>query len=77
MKRSIRVDGENFIFEFNKDIDMYECRGRVCYDEEHDEVPEEKLWKAAKELVSDLRQEIGGDWNAGYSEKGWVEVHLR
>ena len=56
---------------------MYECRGRVCYDEEHDEVPEEKLWKAALELESDLRQEIGGDWNREHSEKGWVEVALR
>ena len=77
MKRSIRVQGETFVFTFDKNNDMYECRGRVCYDEEHDEVPEEKLWKAALELESDLRQEIGGDWNREHSEKGWVEVALR
>ena len=64
MKRSIRVQGETFVFTFDKDNDMYE-------------VPEEKLWKAARELESDLRQEIGGDWNREHSEKGWVEVALR
>ncbi len=73
MKR--RTNG--YTFEFNKDADLYECRGRMCWDDEHDETPEPGLWSAALELCSDLRQEIGGDWNVEHSEKGWVEVVLR
>ena len=71
MDRQIRIDG--YTFKYNKEHSMYECRGRVCYDDEHDEVPEEGLWKAAFKLVQKLNNQ-GIDCEREHSEKGWVEV---
>jgi len=62
------IDG--YRFEFDTKHEMYECRGQVCYDDYHDEVPEEKLWKATQKLA----EELGTGWTAEHSEKGWVEV---
>jgi hypothetical protein len=62
-------------FQYDEDNSTYECRGEVCYDDEHDEVPDPALWKASKLLVKNLKSEsiIA---SAQYSEKGWQEVVL-
>ena len=65
------IDG--YTFKYDEENSMYECRGRVCYDDEHDEVPEEKLWKAALKLEQKLKNQ-GLEAEANHSEKGWVEV---
>ena len=45
------------------------------YDDEHDEVPEPGLWKAAYELKQQLKEDnVKCDVN--HSEKGWVEVYI-
>ena len=62
-------------FKFDKENNMYECRGRVMYDDYHDEQPEPKLWEAAIELETDLFKE-GYLVEANHSEKGWVEVTI-
>jgi hypothetical protein len=67
------IDG--YTFKYDEENSMYECRGSVCYDDEHDEVPEEKLWKAALKLEQKLKNQ-GLEAEAGHSEKGWVEVYI-
>jgi hypothetical protein len=62
-----------YTFKYNSEYGFYECRGSVCYDDEHDEVPEEKLWKAALKLEQKLKNQ-GLEAEASHSEKGWVEV---
>jgi hypothetical protein len=47
---SSRVTIDGYTFELDRENEMYECRGDVCYDDEHDEVPEEGLWQAADGL---------------------------
>jgi hypothetical protein len=71
-----RVDIDGFIFEYDVENAMYECRGEVCYDDEHDEIPEENLWVAAQKFVFRLKGDGFRNAEADYSEKGWVEVHL-
>ncbi len=39
MKSKETIDG--YTFEYNEEHKFYECRGEVCYDDEHDEMPEE------------------------------------
>ena len=65
------IDG--YTFKYDEENSMYECRGRVCYDDEHDEVSEENLWKAALKLEQKLKNQ-GLEAEADHSEKGWVEV---
>ncbi len=65
------IDG--YTFKYDKENSMYECRGDVCYDDEHDEVPEEGLWWAALKLEQKLKNQ-GLEAEADHSEKGWVEV---
>ena len=67
------IDG--YTFEYDKENSMYECRGDVCYDDEHDEVPEEGLWRAALKLEQKLKNQ-GLDAETEHSEKGWVEVYI-
>lgn len=45
------------------------------YDDEHDEIPEPSLWRAALELEKQLTEE-GFRCDANHSEKGWVEVTI-
>ena len=45
------------------------------YDDEHDQIPEPALWRAALELEKQLTDE-GIKCYAGHSEKGWVEVTI-
>jgi hypothetical protein len=45
------------------------------YDDEHDEMPEPSLWRAAQKLV-DILVNDGLRVYAGHSEKGWVEVTI-
>ena len=71
MKSRRTVDG--YTFKYDEENRMYECRGEVCYDDEHDEVPEEGLWSAAFKLARTLRSE-GYACDVEHSEKGWVEV---
>ena len=54
---------------------MFECRGSICYDDDHDETPEPKLWEAALLLEKMLSHE-GLKAEANHSEKGWVEVSI-
>ena len=44
MSKRETIDG--YTFKYDEENSMYECRGSVCYDDEHDEVPEEGLWPA-------------------------------
>ena len=62
-------------FEYDEENTMYECRGEVMYDDEHDEMPEPSLWKAALKLEEELLNE-GIVSEANHSEKGWVEVTI-
>ena len=66
------VDG--YVFQYSEDNKMYECRGQVCYDHYHDQVPEPGLWSAALKLCEELRSESSINWEVEHSEKGWVEV---
>ncbi len=71
MSKKETIDG--YTFEYNEEHKFYQCRGDVCYDDEHDEVPEEGLWMAAEALEQKLKNQ-GIDAEVEYSEKGWVEV---
>jgi hypothetical protein len=73
MEKYRRIDG--YRFEYDTDNDMYECRGAVCYDDYHDEVPEEGLWVAGCKLEKKLIEE-GHNAQVEQSEKGWVEVAI-
>ena len=61
-------------FKYDEENTIFECRGEVMYDDEHDEMPEPELWKAALLLERALSEE-GYIAEAEHSEKGWVEVH--
>lgn len=63
-------------FDYNKDENYFECRGEVCWDDEHDQVPEPGLWRAASKLVLELK-ELGYTSSKEHSEKGWVEVQVQ
>tara|TARA_R110000851_G_scaffold303442_1_gene461017 strand:+ start:134 stop:361 length:228 start_codon:yes stop_codon:yes gene_type:complete len=71
MNNTERIDG--YTFNYHKEHKMYQCRGEVCYDDEHDEMPEEGLWNAACKLARQLNNQ-GVDAEVEHSEKGWVEV---
>jgi len=73
MESRIKIDG--YTFKYDKENEMYECRGEVCYDDDHDEVPEDGLWNAAVKLEERLNKE-GHNASVDHSEKGWVEVSL-
>ena len=73
MNKKEIIDG--YTFEYNLENEVYECRGDVCYDDEHDEIPESSLWTAALELEKRLKEK-GLNANAEHSEKGWVEVQI-
>jgi hypothetical protein len=66
---------KGYRFKWDEDNKMFECRGSVCYDDEHDEVPEPKLWEAA-ELLEKMLFHEGFTAEASHSEKGWVEVTI-
>lgn len=68
-----RVNGWEFTWDESNE--MYECRGSIYYDDEHDEIPEPELWEAALELEQQLKDE-GYVAEAEHSEKGWVEVQI-
>ena len=63
-----------FVFKLTEDKHMYECRGEVMYDDEHDQMPEPALWRAAEILAEQLNKVTDGKWEKSHSEKGWVEV---
>ena len=75
MEQQLRrvIDGYEFIW--NENNQFYECRGDICYDDEHDEIPEPGLWKAALKLEQELKDD-GYVAEAEHSEKGWVEVNI-
>ena len=62
-------------FNWNEDCNCYEARGDVFYDEEHDEMPDPDLCKAANKLAKELKSE-GIKASPTWSEKGWVEVQI-
>ena len=74
--QSITVNGWDFELVYGYDGDRYyQCRGEVMYDDEHDEIPEPSLWRAALKLEEILTKD-GIDVYMGHSEKGWVEVTI-
>tara|TARA_R110000868_G_C10786903_1_gene755968 strand:- start:277 stop:519 length:243 start_codon:yes stop_codon:yes gene_type:complete len=62
-------------FAYDECNEMFECRGRIMYDDEHDEMPEPKLMDAAYVLKQMLENE-GLKSTVDHSEKGWVEVSI-
>ena len=76
MERVRIVQGYEFEFvDQGSDDRFYQCRGDIYYDDEHDQIPEPGLWKAALELEQQLKDD-GYIADANYSEKGWVEVTI-
>ena len=73
MNKVEKIDG--YEFKYDSESKLNECRGEICYDDEHDEVPEENLWKAASKLEQRLKNQ-GIEAEAEHSEKGWVEVYI-
>ena len=73
----IAVNGWNFekVVQDDENDVFYQCRGEVMYDDEHDEMPEPSLWRAAEKLEEILTKD-GLKVYAGHSEKGWVEVTI-
>ena len=71
MENKVRVNG--YTFEYDAENKMYECRGEIMYDDDHDEMAEPLLLEAAIKLVG-LFAEEGYTAEAQHSEKGWVEV---
>ncbi len=71
MEETRKVNG--WSFKYDEDNKMYECRGSVMYDDEHDEMPEPSLWAAGEQLEKELIAE-GHKAGLEHSEKGWVEV---
>ena len=68
-----RIQGWNF--EYDEEHKMFECRGEVMYEDDHDQMPEPELWSAAVLLEKMLNSE-GHKAEANHSEKGWVEVTI-
>ena len=62
-------------FKYDEENTMFECRGEVMYDDDHDQIPEPSLWRAAEKLEEILTKD-GLNVYAGHSEKGWVEVTI-
>ena len=62
-------------FKYDEENKMYECRGSVMYDDDHDETPEPSLWRAAEKLGTILTKD-GLNVDVNHSEKGWVEVTI-
>ena len=71
MSKEETIDG--YTFEYNSENNFYECRGAICYDDEHDETPEPGLWEAAHKLSIKLKNKVI-DSEVEHSEKGGVEV---
>ena len=71
MSKDEIIDG--YTFEYNSEHKLYECRGEVCYDEDHDEAPEEGLWTAGCKLERKLKNQ-GISAVVEYSAQGWVDV---
>ena len=81
MKKLLELDREDkwvngYNWEWNKDLQSYDCRGDVCHDEEHDECPDPDLWRSGKALVKSLKEEGFKKAFQTFSEKGWQEVYL-
>jgi len=53
----------------------FQCRGRIMFDDEHDEMPD-PIVESAAELLADQLESIGIECQVEYSEKGWTEVHI-
>ena len=64
-----------YTFKVNEEDGNFSCRGDICHDDEHDEIPEPELWSAAMQLEGQLKDE-GYSAEAEHSEKGWVEVYF-
>ena len=65
----------SWYFKYDEENNMFECRGEVMYDDDHDQMPEPELWSAAMKLEAELLSE-GHNAEANHSEKGWVEVTI-
>ena len=74
LKKTQIVNG--WQFEFSEEHNWFECKGPVNYNDEHDEIADSNLWKAACELTSKLKR-AGLKATPSYSEKGWVEILIK
>lgn len=61
------------LHDYGPEDKFYACRGAIMYDDEHDEMPEPGLWRAAHKLAEILTRD-GLKVECNHSEKGWVEV---
>ena len=75
MEKYMTVNGWRFKLVNQGDWTFYECRGAILYDDDHDQMPEPKLWEAAEKLEYMLIGQ-GLKAEANHSEKGWVEVTI-
>jgi hypothetical protein len=73
LQKTQKVDG--FYFEYVEEHSFYQCRGKIMYDNEHDEMPEPELWEAAHKLKTILEKK-GFECEVEHSEKGWVSVDI-
>jgi hypothetical protein len=73
LQENIRFNGHNF--EYIKEHSMYECRGDSYYTDDHDQVPEPSLQKAADELEDHLIAQ-GLKCTVEWGEKGWIEIMI-
>ena len=74
MKNEYTVNG--YTFELSEH-EFYECKGEICYDDEHDQTPEPGLWAAAHKLAGLLNDENEVEsTEVFHSEKGWVGVEV-
>ena len=70
------INGYDFKWVENDENDRYyQCRGEVFYDDDHDEMPEPGLWRAALKLAKAIEAD-GFRAEPSHSEKGWVEVYV-
>ena len=62
-------------FSFELVGNMYQARGGMYHDEDHDQVPEPELQLAAIELQTRLKKQ-GIDTEIEFGEKGWIEIYV-
>ena len=72
LKQNRTIDGHTFTLN----DDFYECRGGRYFDDDHDQVPEPSLQKAAYQLQASLKKE-GIESEIEFGEKGWIEVYIK
>ena len=62
-------------FSFELIDNMYQARGGMYHDEDHDQVPEPELQLAAAKLQTRLKEQ-GVSTQLEFGEKGWIEIYI-